>query len=175
MVSEIKIPNVNFMKMQEKKNSGIRVIIPNENYTLINTSRKGLPAVVVLNKSLRGFNYKSIFGWACTIRIMLKVLAENGMPTYEESCIALDFFDSLDSTIKGNDVHPNALFVSRITNDGILEANWQLNDPGIVDKQLQSIIKGKTYPRDFDYEIRYDEEWDRIKWYLQDFSTDESV
>ena len=44
-----------------------------------------------------------------------------------------------------------------------------MNDPKITEQQLQNIIDNKTYPREFDYKIEYDEDWKEIDWFLQDF------
>lgn len=163
------IQNDNNMKMLEEKNLDIKVIIPREHYVLVNSSRYGLPAILVINSGLRHFKERSVFGWTCQIVVYFNELADNGMPTHEESTLVLNFFDKLNALIKGNENHPNALFVSRCTNDGALNAIWQVNDPKITEHQLQNIIDNKQYPREFDYKIEYDEDWKGIDWFLQDF------
>lgn len=157
------------MKMLEEKNLETKVMIPKEHYVLVHSSRYGLPAILVINSSLRHFKERSVFGWTCQIVVYFNELANNGMPTNEESTLVLDFFDKLNVIIKDNENHPNALFVSRCTNDGALNAIWQVNDPKITEHQLQIIIDNKQYPREFDYKIEYDEDWKGIDWFLQDF------
>lgn len=157
------------MKMLEEKNLEIKVIIPKEHYELVHSSRYGLPAILVINSSLRLFKERSVFGWTCQIVVYFNELADNRMPTHGEATLVLNFFDKLNALIKGNEHHPNALFVSRCINDGALNAIWQVNDPKITEQQLQNIIDNKTYPREFDYKIEYDEDWKGIDWFLQDF------
>ena len=37
------------------------------------------------------------------------------------------------------------------------------------DDIFQKVIAEKDHPREFDYEMEYDEEWKLVEWYLQDF------
>lgn len=157
------------MKTLEEKSSEYRITIPKEHYVLVHSSRYGMPAILVINSNLRFFKEKSVFGWTCQIVVYFNELADNGMPTHEESTIVLDFFDKLNALIKGDESHPNALFLSRCINDGALNAIWQVNDPKITNQQLQNIIDNKSYPRDFDFRIEYDGDWMGVDWFLQDF------
>ena len=92
------------------------------------------------------------------------------MPTHEESEFVYEYFEKLDSAIRGDVNHPNALFLARITWNGTLEAIWQVNEPEIVHKYLQNIIEEKSYPREMDDRIEYDAKWENVSYYTQDFS-----
>ena len=74
------------------------------------------------------------------------------------------------AVIRGDQNHPNALLLARITYHGSYEIIWQINNPDIVHEYLQNIINEKSYPREMDYRIEYDEKWKNVDWYLQDFS-----
>jgi hypothetical protein len=169
MVLARRTQNGKNMKKQEEKNSVISVVLPEDKYALLHSSKDGLPAIIVVNTGLRVFKDRDVFGWTCSVHITFKDLADNGLPTLDDAKLALDFFDRLNNMIIDDENHPNALFVSRCTHNGRLAALWQVHDPDIVSKQLQSIIDEKQYPLDFAYEIVYDDNWREINWYLQDF------
>ncbi|MCQ2256884.1 MAG: DUF695 domain-containing protein [Bacteroidaceae bacterium] len=147
------------------------VIIPEEQFSVFGCTLDDKPAVVVANSSLRKFKSKNVFGWTCSLVIDFKETAENNMPTKEEFDFVLNYFEQLDSVIRGDKNHPNALFLARVTWNGTFEAIWQVNNPEIVSQYLQSIIDDKTYPREMDYRIEKDSKWKKVKWYLQKFPT----
>ena len=51
---------------------------------------------------------------------------------------------------------------------GISHVVWRVYDADEVDAVLQKVIEEKNHPREFDYEMEYDEEWKLVEWYLQD-------
>lgn len=155
-----------FLGRSQTKIGGI--VFPEERFAVINSSCDGKPAVIVVNTGLRKFKAKDIFGWYCSLVIEYKDLAENGMPAPEESDFVYRYFEQLDSAIKGDPGHPNAVFLARVTYNGTFEAIWQVNNPEIVHEYLQKIIEEKTYPREMDYRIEYDAKWKNADWYLRD-------
>lgn len=152
----------------------VKVNFPEEQYGVVETAIDNKPAVIVVNTSLKDFEAKDIFGWSCSLIIPFKETAENGMPTQDESDFIYKYFQTLDTAIKGDPVHPNALFLARITFDGKMEIIWQIYDPKPVHQFLQEIIENKKYPRELDYQIEYDKEWKNVEWYLQDFESSKS-
>ena len=149
----------------------VSIIVPGEKYHVVECLyEEDKPAIIVLNSNLRDFKEKDVFGWTCSLTIYYKDLKENGMPTHEESDIVLDYVEKLDSAIKGDPDHPNALFVARETCDGQINVFWQLNEPEPVHQYLQSIIEENSYPREMEYRIEYDAEWKSVEWFLKDFS-----
>lgn len=157
-----------FLGKSQTKIGGI--IFPKDEFAVVNSSYDGKPAVIVVNTGLRKFKAKDIFGWSCSLVLEYKDLAENGMPTSDESNFVYQYFEQLNDAIKGDPSHPNAVFLARITHNGTLEAIWQVNNPDVVHKYLQQIIEEKSYPREMDYRIEYDAKWTNVDWYLQDFS-----
>ena len=77
------------------------------------------------------------------------------------------------STFVGKTVHFSVaiytLFLARVSNNGTCHVLWQANDPKPIDELLKGIINDKTYPRAFDYRIEYDEKWEGVSWFLQEF------
>lgn len=147
----------------------VKVVIPDDYYSIVECESDGKPSIIVVNSALKSFKNRDVFGWTCSLTIYYKDLAQNGMPTHEESDLVLDYVEKLGSAIKGNPDHPNALFVARETCDGELNVYWQVNDPKPVHQYLQSIIQEESYPREMEYRIEYDGEWKSVEWFLQDF------
>ena len=145
-----------------------KVIIPKENYTIVNFERENLPAVMVINSSLLEFEPKEIFGWHLSLIIDFETLIENGMPTQTETDLIIPFEEYIDAQLKGDDKNkPNALFFGRITWNGTRELVYKIHNPEIANEVLQKIINTKAYPREFDYEIMLDEKWELHKWHLE--------
>ena len=149
----------------------VSVAIPEEVFSVVESmSEDNKPAVAVVNTSLRDFKDRDVFGWTCSLTIEYKDLANNGMPSQEEYNLVVNWVTQLDSVIKGDPKHPNALFLARETFDGMLDVYWQVYDPEPVHQYLQSIIQGEKYLRELDYRIEKDIQWKKVKRFLQDFS-----
>jgi|SRR5215217_1349256 len=152
--------------MSEKKE--FRVLIPDEEYQIIEFKQEDLPAVGVVNLSLIEFEPKEVFSWHCSIMINFENFIENGMPANNDVLIAEKFEDFLSENIKGADKEkPNALFLARITWNETRELIWRVYNAKIVNEFLEKIIDEKKYPFQFDYRIDDDEEWKLAEWHLQ--------
>lgn len=144
------------------------VLIPEEEYQIIEFNQENLPAVGVVNLSLIEFEPKEVFSWHCSIIINFENFIENGMPTNNDVLIAEKFENFLSNNIKGADKEkPNALFLARITWNETRELIWRVYNAKIVNEFLEKIIDEKNYPFQFDYRIDNDEEWKLAEWYLQ--------
>ena len=144
-----------------------RVLIPEENYTIVNFNQEDLPAVMVINSSLLEFEPKEVFDWHLSLIINFETLIENGMPAQTETDLIIPFEEYIDTHLKGNDKDkPNALFFGRITWNGTRELIYKIHNPKIANEVLQKIINDKTYPREFDYTINFDKNWKLHKWHL---------
>ncbi|MBR4712985.1 MAG: DUF695 domain-containing protein [Paludibacteraceae bacterium] len=152
----------------------VSVEIPEEKFSVVECMYEDKPSIVVVNSSLRGFKNKDVFSWTCSLSIEFKDLANKGMPTSKESNLVFDWFVQLDSAIKGDPKHPNALFLARETCDGFMNAYWQVHNPEPVNQYLQTIIQGEKYPREMEYKIEQDIQWKKVEWFLQDFSKKEN-
>lgn len=146
-----------------KENTEYRVVIPEEEFTLIEFRQNDLPGIATANSALVDFSPKVVFGWHLSILIEAENLANNGMPTPEEQELLYAFEDSMTPIIKENG---NALLLARVTHDGTRELLYRVYDPEPAHQYLQSVLTSKTYLRPFDYRIDYDPDWDKAEWYL---------
>ena len=146
-----------------KKIGGIR--FPKDKYAVL-TSVDGLPGVAIVNSSMLKFKARDVFGWYLSVIIDYNDVAENGMPTNEESNVVLNYFDQLDAAIRGDEEHPNAVFIARVTQNGMLHAIWQVNNPELTNQYLQGIINDKSNPRELEYIMEYDATWKESNVYL---------
>ncbi|KXX69328.1 DUF695 domain-containing protein [Flammeovirga sp. SJP92] len=144
-----------------------RVIIPEENYAILEFKQDELPGIAVINKSLKEFEPKEVFSWHCSIMLQFKNLIENGMPHESDRSKAEEFEDWLDEEIKGESKEkPNALFLGRITWNATRELIWRVYDPEKTNELLNTLIETKEYDLPFDYRIESDNEWKLAKWHL---------
>ncbi|ESU21266.1 hypothetical protein FCR2A7T_06940 [Flavobacterium cauense R2A-7] len=144
-----------------------RVIIPEENYQIIEFRQENLPGIGVINLSLVDFEPKEVFSWHCSIMINFENFIENGMPTNDDVLRAEKFEDFLNENIKGVDKEkPNALFLARITWNETRELIWRVYDAKLTNDFLEKIIEENNYPFEFNYRIDDDEDWELAKWHL---------
>jgi Family of unknown function (DUF695) len=147
-----------------------KVILPKESYSILDFKQEGLPGVAVINKALKDFEPKEVFAWHLAIMLDFEDMIENGMPSKAEREIVDPFCDKLDSLIKGSDVNkPNAQFLVRITWNKTRKLIWRVFDPEITDSLLKQIIEKNESPRQFDYRMEHDLNWDLAKAYLNDY------
>jgi hypothetical protein len=152
--------------MSEEKE--FRVIIPEENYQILEFKQEDLPGVGVVNSSLINFEPKEVFSWHCSVMINFENCIENGMPSNSDVLKAEKFEDYLDENIKGiNKEKPNALFLARITWNETRELIWRVYDPELANNFLEKIIIAENYPFEFDYRIDKDENWELAEWHLE--------
>ncbi|MEM8489082.1 MAG: DUF695 domain-containing protein [Bacteroidota bacterium] len=150
-------------RKRKLKEDEVRVVLPEEHFTLMKWKQDGLPCVGSLNDSLRDFAHKRIFSWQLSVTIDFQHLAENGMPTQAEQDLVDPFCEVLDAEIKAGG---NALFLVRETWNKTRRMVWRVYDPEISHKYLQSLISSKNHPRPFDYKMEQDPSWEQTTWYF---------
>ena len=144
-----------------------KVIIPEENYLIIEFIQEDLPGIASVNISLKDFEPKLVFTWHLSIMIQLEKLINNGMPAPEEVELIDRFEKKLDKIFKGFDSKkPNAIFLARVTWNNRIELIWRVFDAELANNEIQNIINKKKHPRPFDYRIDPDDEWKLTDWYL---------
>lgn len=145
-----------------------KVIIPTENYELLDFNHEELPGVAVVNSALRTFEPKAVFDSHLSITLQLEELVDNGMPSRKEQLIIDEYGDFLDLNLKGPDkAKPNALFLARITWNKTRELVWRVYDAEIAHKFLRQIIIEKSSPREFEYQMSPDPNWNLAVWHLE--------
>ena len=161
-----KLRNSCFFKIMKKQ---YRVIIPEAKYRIIEFIQDGLPGVGFINISLQDFEPKAVFAWHLSIMINLEDLIENGMPSKEERKIRDEFESQIDLLLKGPEADkPNVIFLARITWNETRELMWRIYNPEAANQMLQTIIDKNESPRQFDYRIDCDEEWELAEWILKE-------
>lgn len=143
------------------------VIIPEEIHQVLEFNQKELPGIAVVNVALKDFVQKEVFSYHCSLVINFEDVIANGMPSQNERDVVDRFQDFLDEKIKGNPEKPNALFLARVTWNATRELIWRVFDPELTNEFLSGIIERKYYPREFDYKIDPDKDWELTKWYLR--------
>ena len=58
------------------------------------------------------------------------------------------------------------MFLARVTHDGHRELIWRVRNPESANDIVQGILRAKDYPREFDYRMEEDPEWEKASWYL---------
>jgi hypothetical protein len=151
-------------------NNKVNVWFPDESYCSVDSQTKeGHPVVIIIQDSLKKFEFKDVFAWNLSIVFYLNDAGDNGMPSGDEIGVVQDYCETLEKLFNDNPEKPNALFLFRETYDGISHVVWRVYDADEVDAVLQKVIEEKNHPREFDYEMEYDEEWKLVEWYLQNF------
>lgn len=145
----------------------IRLVIPGEQLIAIDLKIDGKPYVGVINRGLANFSHKDVFGWYLSLIIDYDKTAGEGMPDEEDTLKMQDFYDCLAKGLEGSPEHPNVLFLGRVTGDGYTEIMWYANDPETAHEYLQRVIEEKTYPFEFDYEIKADLSWSKADYWLK--------
>ena len=133
----------------------VRIQLPEPRYTLFNTSRKDLPEVICVNESLLSFEQHDVFAWHLSIHIEAKDLADNGMPTEQESAALFEFGDRFEAGLGG----ANALFLARSTWNGLRILYFQVYDPEVANAFLQSVLAEDPSFREWDFDMHHDPAW----------------
>ena len=152
----------------------VRLRLPEPVYTLFNAVRQGLPDVVVVNEALLAFKDIEIFPWHLTIIIEARDMAENGMPTRAESDVLLDLAEKIEATLleaatdQGSD---NVLFLARSTWNRRCELDYYVHDPEIAHQALQVLINDPSNPREWQYHMEADPQWEGARPFFELFSS----
>ena len=150
------------LKGKKLKENQVHIDLPEDSYSILEWDQEGLPCVCVLNTALRNFEHKKIFGWHLSLIIDFEEIIDNGMPSEKEREIVDPFCDKLEEDIK---VGGNALFIVRETWNKTRRLVWRVYDPEIADQHLKYIINNHKHPRQFDYHMVQDLEWEQVEWY----------
>jgi hypothetical protein len=152
-----------FRKRDSIKENQVRIVLPEESYTLLEWEEETLPKICMLNTALQRFEHPKIFGWHLSLIIDFQELIANGMPSQEEREIVDPFCDQLDVEIKAGG---NALFLARETWNKTRRLVWRVYDPEIAHQHLQFIVDHHRHPRPFDWHMKQDLDWNEPNWYF---------
>jgi hypothetical protein len=153
-------------------NQRIEISIPEQHFTLFNTTRSGKPEVIVVNDALLTFTHTFIFPWHLVITIEAEELASNGMPTPSESEVLWRVGGEIEALVLGGRTEHrsgNALFLARSTWDGYRELLFQVHDPEITNSALQRLLDSRSWERPWEYQIEEDDSWAEAGYIFQLF------
>ncbi len=148
----------------------MKIVLPEPHYTLFNATREGLPEVMSVNGALLSFPHAEIFPWHLRISLKAKKLADNGMPTPNESKLLFKITDHLEDMILSGITEfgaPNALFLARSTWDCWRELYFYIHDPEIAHANLQTLIEAGRHKRHWEYIMEDDPQWTKAGYIFQ--------
>ena len=156
------------------KQRTLAVTVPEESFALVESKdSEGAKALMVINTSMKDHKdnvaLRQVFGYYCSVIFDYEDVDESLWPTSEEFSVMQDYTETFDKEIKGDTIHPNALFVARITHRGTCQMIWMLNDYSKAIEYMDGIISRNDQTRNFEYHIEHEVEWNEISWFLQEF------
>ncbi len=150
----------------------VTIQIPEPHFTLFNTTRSGLPEVIVVNEALLSFQHSDIFAWHPCVTLEAKELIENGMPSQDESALLFEIGDEIEQLVLAGRTEnngENALFLARSTWNERRELLFQVHNPEIAHVALQSLLTSRQWERDWDYRMEQDLAWSKPAYIFQLF------
>ena len=140
----------------------VSIVVPKPRYTLFDTTRRDLPAVVVVNDALLAFEHTEIFAWHLEVTLHAVNLAEKGMPAPDESRLLFRIGDEIERLIGGY----NALFLARSTWGGFRQIAFRVHDPDVADQTLQQLL-AQPQIRQWEFRMEHDPAWQQSGMYFQ--------
>jgi Family of unknown function (DUF695) len=138
-------------------------VIPEEVHTVLEFCQRDLPGFATVNAALREFEPKVAFSWHLSLLLQCVDLIDNRLPSPDEQELLYKFEDGLDPLLKADG---NALFLARVTHDGLRELTWRIHEPEAANAVIQKILRTKDQPRPIDYRMEEDPQWQRASWCL---------
>lgn len=130
--------------------------IPAPHFTLIETSKAGDPAIVVVNSALRDYRDRDILPWHLVLTIQCEFLGANGMPTSDEVKALDQLEDEISPRVVANQ---NAAFLARVTCQGRRELIYRVRDPKAADQILSDLVSKSDALREWEYRMEHDDTW----------------
>ena len=132
-----------------------------DRYCLLEGQKDGLPAVIVIDREAftperRGHQ------WHLSVMMDCQELADQGMPTREESLVLDREGDRVEAIVQATS---RGIFMARVTCHGTRQLLFRVSDPAIVAKALQDEIARNQNERPWDFRMWEDVEWKEAEWY----------
>jgi hypothetical protein len=157
------VPTFTAREAEKTVVSMTNIRIPEEAYSVRKFCQGDLPGFATINTALKGFEPKLAFSWHLSLLIKCIDLIDSRLPSADEQNTLYKFEDKLDQLIKANG---NALFLARVTHDARRELIWRVHDPEIANSIIQKILSTTDYPRELEYRMEEDQQWQKASWYL---------
>jgi len=140
----------------------VTIEIPEAHYTLFDSARGGMAEVVVVNDALLAFAHTEIFPWHLRVELEAHVLAENRMPTPDESRLLFEIGDRIENTVLSGRTKyggTNALFLAHSTWNALRVLRFQVHNAEITHSALRDLTNLESWARPWAYRIDKDPEW----------------
>jgi hypothetical protein len=145
-------------------NDSVTIEIPEPHFSVFNTTREDLPAVVVVNDALLSFQHTDIFPWHLVVTLEAADLVDRRMPSPDESNILFEIGDKIEGAVVGS----NAIFLARSTWNGLRQLVFRVYDPEVANATLQALIKDEQ-SRPWEFKMQGDSDWREAGFYFQLF------
>ena len=151
---------------KDTKEKAYDVHIPEERLIGAVTEISDKPYVCVFNGALLEVSPKTPFRWYLSLIIRYDDVDASDMPNSDDTSKMEDFIDYLCDKLNLDKLHPNALFLGRVTGDSKTQAMWYVYNPEIANEFLQGIISSGNYPLHFEFVMEQDPEWEQAHFWL---------
>jgi hypothetical protein len=135
-----------------------RIIIPDDNYTLIKGEDENQLVTILVNTGLAEFEQRVVFPWYLSVLFFLPE-RESGRPTNEESELVNNYEDFLIKGLRESAEKPNALHLAARTGNSMKCIKFLVHDPEIADNFLKSVCDRNDTPFPLEYKMDHDPEW----------------
>ena len=152
----------------------VDIQVPEAHFTLFDTERGGMPAVVVVNDALLAFQHTELFAWHLHVRLEAEETAQNGMPSAAESKRLMEIGDAIEASVLNGRTQfgaTNSLFLASNTSNKARELLFQVHDPKIADAALRQLLESRSWRRQWEYRMHADPQWKEAAHFFALFSS----
>jgi hypothetical protein len=137
---------------------------PEESFNLRESKGDDHYKVMMVNESLKGYEFKNEFPWFLHFDIDMKEVREPfNLPTEQEAEILNTLEDRITSIIQ--DTVPYQ-FIGRITDNGHRELYFYVESPKEIHEKLNALVGQGNPVREFEYSMAEDENWDNVEFFF---------
>lgn len=129
---------------------------PEENFSIGQGERDGLPAFAMVNLAYKGYAYRSDYPWHIQIEVRFQDATESGLCTDAEAEVLNALEDRLEAEMRKADaVH----YIARQTWNGLRMIDYYVEDGEAVERALASLSDSGQLARPFTFKLERDEDW----------------
>lgn len=136
---------------------------PKPAYKLREGRFEGLPSVMIVNESLKGYQFKSTFPWHLHVRILMKETNAAQLPTRKEAQVLNEMEDEMSAAL-GKVCRFR--YIGRTSWKGSRELFFYLDSPQAAQKVLRALTSAKPARRELEYGISADKTWSKVAYFF---------
>ncbi len=146
--------------------SQVTIRLPSERFTTLEFRQDDLPGISLINAGLLDFSNHNVFPWHCSLLVEFQEIEAEGMPTADEHRCVEEWEQQLALALMGDIQRPNLLRLGNVTWNNSRELMYRIHRPEPVNDFLCDLIESENYPRQFDFRIDHDPEWEHAAVHL---------